>query len=141
MVITVNAHRAHEIGDDTNRSFGAINFRLYRKFIGGGRLTIDGVARAPAEISSRFNGGLGVSQCISHRLMLNDRMDAAASLRATKAPYDVKTAGLLSSVGERSGLKGHNCFVASEYSRLDAVFRSAGCIGKIVHRWVTYEQG
>ena len=90
MVITVDAHHAHEIGDDTNRGFGAINFRLYCKFVGGGRLTIDGVARAPAEISSRFNGGLGVSQCISHCLMLNDRMDTAASLGAGEVQRELE---------------------------------------------------
>src|SRR5580704_759982 len=78
MVIAVDADDEHQIGDHTNRRLRAVDLGLYRKLVGGGRLCIDCVAGAPAQISRRCDRSLRVGQSISHRLMLDDRMDAAA---------------------------------------------------------------
>src|SRR5712671_5854430 len=80
MVIAVDADDAHQIGDHTNRRLRAVDLGLYCKFVGGGRLRVDSVARAPAQIPRRFDRHLRVGQCISHRLVLDDRMNAAAPL-------------------------------------------------------------
>jgi hypothetical protein len=78
MVIAVDADDAHQIGDHTNRRLRAVDLGLYRKFVGRGRLRIDSVAGAPTQISRRFDRHLRVCQCVSDRLMLDDRMNAAA---------------------------------------------------------------
>src|SRR6202035_4934620 len=78
MVVAVDAYDAHQIGDDTNCRLRAVDLGLYRKLVGGGRLRVDSVARAPAQIPRRFDRRLRVGQCISYRLMLDDRMNAAA---------------------------------------------------------------
>src|SRR6266852_6718144 len=78
MVIAFDADDAHQIGDHTNCRLRAVDLGLYRKLVGGGRLRVDSMACAPGQISRRFDRRLRVGQCISHRLMLDDRMNAAA---------------------------------------------------------------
>src|SRR3984893_9729723 len=90
MVIAVGADDEHQIDDHTNRRLRAVDLGLYRKFVGGGRLRVDCVARAPAQISRRFDRRLRVGQSVSDRLMLDDRMNAAASFGPGEVESDVE---------------------------------------------------
>src|SRR6202035_2590139 len=80
MVIAVDADDEHQIGDHTNRRLRAVDLGLYRKFVGGGRLRVNSMACAPAQISRRFDRHLRIGQRVSDRLMIDDRMNAAAPL-------------------------------------------------------------
>src|ERR1700722_4484867 len=86
MVTAVDADDEHQIGDHTNRRLRAVDLGLYRKFVGGGRLRVAGMACAPAQISRRFDRFLRVRQRVSDRLMLDDRMNAAEFDRSCLFP-------------------------------------------------------
>src|SRR5258708_39438664 len=73
MVIAVGADDGHQIGDHTNRRLREVDLGLYRKFVGGGRLRVERVARGPAQISRRFPPRLRLRQSVSHRLMPDAR--------------------------------------------------------------------
>src|SRR6202040_4388634 len=90
MVIAVGADDAHQIGDHTNRRLRAVDLGLYRKFVGGGRLRVYCVARAPTQISRRFDRHLRVGQSVSDRLMLDDRMNAAAPFSPGEVQSEVE---------------------------------------------------
>ena len=60
MIVAVDADDPHQIGDHAHCGLGAENLGLNRKLLRRGRLGVERVAGAPAEIARRFDRGLGV---------------------------------------------------------------------------------
>src|SRR5215469_5992038 len=112
MIIAVDADDPHELADDADRGFGTIDLRLDGKLSGRRRLRIERVAGPPAQAAHSFYRGLGIGEGVSDRLMLDNRVNAAALLGTRKMKREVEC-----SAHQRDTKNADKCSGSRERSR------------------------
>src|SRR5262249_27366171 len=90
VIVAVDADDTHQVGDHANRGLGAIYLGLNGEFVSRRGLAVDRMACAPAQIAGGFDRGLGVGERVADRLVLEDRMNAAATLSPRKMQCEVE---------------------------------------------------